>query len=40
MAAWNQFSLERISYHLGVVFAYAVVLSLWSLVQIRKKLII
>src|ERR1700740_822083 len=28
MAAWNQFSPKRISYHLGVMFAYALVLGL------------
>ncbi len=39
MAAWNQFSPNRISYHLGVMLAYALVLGLWSLVRIRKKLI-
>jgi lipooligosaccharide transport system permease protein len=39
MAAWNQFSPERISYHLGFVLVYALILSLWSLVRIRNKLI-
>ena len=36
MAAWNQFSPRKIFYHLGVIFAYALVLGLWSLVRIRK----
>src|SRR5580704_4315462 len=39
MAAWNRFSAEKIIYHLAVILAYALVLGLWSLVQIRKKLI-
>jgi lipooligosaccharide transport system permease protein len=39
MAAWNQFSPERIWYHLGFVFVYALILSLWSLVRIRNKLV-
>lgn len=40
MAAWNEFSLERISYHLGVLIAFAFGLGLWALVRIRKKLVI
>jgi lipooligosaccharide transport system permease protein len=39
MAAWNQFSPPRILYHLGVMLAYGLVLGLWSLARIRKKLI-
>jgi lipooligosaccharide transport system permease protein len=39
MAAWNQFSPQRISYHLGVMLVYALVLGVWSLVRIRKKLV-
>jgi lipooligosaccharide transport system permease protein len=39
MAAWNQFSPQRISYHLGVMFVYALVLGVWSLVRISKKLV-
>ena len=39
MAAWNQFSPEKIFYHLAVLFAYALVLGLWSLVRIRKMLV-
>jgi hypothetical protein len=39
MAAWNEFSLGRISYHLGVLIAFALGLGLWALVRIRKKLI-
>lgn len=40
MAAWNKFSPERICYHVGILLAFAVLLGLWSLVQIRKKLIL
>jgi lipooligosaccharide transport system permease protein len=40
MGAWNEFSPERISYHLGVLLAYALVLGLWARVRIRRKLII
>jgi hypothetical protein len=39
MAAWNQFSLPRIVYHLGVILAYGLGLGIWSLVRIREKLI-
>jgi lipooligosaccharide transport system permease protein len=39
MAAWNQFSLKRIWYHLGVMLAYGLILGIWSLIRIRKKLI-
>ncbi|MBV9107398.1 MAG: ABC transporter permease [Verrucomicrobia bacterium] len=39
MAAWNQFSPERIAYHLSVMLSYALILGLWSLARIRKKLI-
>jgi lipooligosaccharide transport system permease protein len=39
MAAWNQFSPPQILYHLGIMLAYGLVLGLWSLVRIRKKLI-
>ena len=39
MAAWNQFSPKKILYHLSVMFVYALVLGLWSLVRIRKKLV-
>ena len=39
MAAWNQFSVPRISYHLGVMLAYGLILGLWSLVRVRKKLV-
>ena len=39
MAAWNRFSPERIFYHVGLLLAFAVVLGLWALVQIRKKLV-
>lgn len=39
MAAWNQFSPQRISYHLGVMLVYALVLGVWSLVRISKKLV-
>jgi lipooligosaccharide transport system permease protein len=40
IAAWNKFSPERICYHVGILLAFAVFLGLWSLVQIRKKLIL
>jgi lipooligosaccharide transport system permease protein len=40
MAAWNEFSPGRIFYHVGVLIAFAVVLGLWALVQIRNKLIV
>jgi ABC-type multidrug transport system permease subunit len=39
MAAWNQFSPAGIAYHLGVILAYGLILGLWSLVRIRRKLI-
>jgi lipooligosaccharide transport system permease protein len=39
MAAWNQFSLSRICYHLAVMLAYALILGFWSLIRIRNKLI-
>ena len=39
MAAWNQFSLPRVSYHLGVMLAYGLILGLWSVVRVRKKLV-
>ena len=39
MAAWNQFSLPRVSYHLGVMLAYGLILGLWSIVRVRKKLV-
>ncbi len=39
MVAWNQFSPVRATYHLGIILAYGVVLGLWALVRVRKKLI-
>ena len=39
MAAWNQYSPVRTMHHLGIILAYSVVLGLWALVRVRKKLI-
>src|ERR1700761_8283110 len=40
MAAWNQFSPGEIAYHLGVILVYGLILGFWSLVRIRRMLII
>lgn len=39
MAAWNQFSIGRIAYHLGILILFSVVLGAWALVRIRRRLI-
>jgi lipooligosaccharide transport system permease protein len=39
MVARNRFSPREIAYHLGVILAYGLILGLWSLVRIRRKLI-
>jgi lipooligosaccharide transport system permease protein len=39
IAAWNQFSPQRIAYHLSVILAYGLILGVWSFVRIRKKLV-
>jgi lipooligosaccharide transport system permease protein len=39
MTAWNQYSPVRVIQHLGVILAYTVLLGLWSVARVRKKLI-
>jgi lipooligosaccharide transport system permease protein len=39
IAAWNQFSLQTIAFHLGIMLAYGLILGAWSFVRIRKKLV-
>jgi lipooligosaccharide transport system permease protein len=39
MAAWNQLSPPRVAYHLAVMLAYGLILSLCALVRIRRKLV-